>query len=291
MNIRIEPRSVRAGSASISGGPERVAVVMAAHNAERTIVQAVNSLLGGTFPCKVYVVDDASRIPVKQIPALSGRAGIEIIRLDRNVGPAAARNVALARILASGHEYVAVMDADDISHPARLEKQIAFLDANPSIALVGCWERIIEEYSGSVMSYFSLPCEHDEIRDHLYSKMGVPHPTWLMRARILSEVGHYSTTYRAAEDYELLRRIVARFKVANIPEFLLDYRLSSGGVSLSHRNRQLLDRLRIQLRYFAPLNWRAWAGVARTLALLALRTKRKVPGVVATPAAKVLQRA
>jgi hypothetical protein len=120
----------------------------------------------------------------------------------------------------------------------------------------------------------------------------VPHPTWMVRGSVLSQVGLYATAYRAAEDYELLRRITARFDVANLPEYLLDYRLSSGGISLRYRNRQLVDRLRIQLKYFAPLNWRAWAGVLRTLALLALRAKRKVPEAIgASVTIKSLQRA
>jgi hypothetical protein len=53
----------------------------------------------------------------------------------------------------------------------------------------------------------------------------------------------------------------------------------------------LLDRLRIQLRYFAPLNWRSWTGIARTLVLLLSRAKRKLPDSIVSPRQKIeLQR-
>ena len=50
--------------------------------------------------------------------------------------------------------------------------------------------------------------------------MCVSHPTWLVRSAAFLAVGLYSTSYRAAEDYELLRRIMTRFDVANLPEYL-----------------------------------------------------------------------
>src|SRR5215467_9925955 len=53
-------------------------------------------------------------------------------------------------------------------------------------------------------------------------------------------------------------------------DILVDYRISSGGISVSKRQRQLLDRLRLQIRYFAPLQWRCWTGVAKTLMLFAV---------------------
>jgi glycosyltransferase involved in cell wall biosynthesis len=291
MNIRIATAPAPREPDVDHDGPAPVAVVMAAYNAERTILQAVNSLLRGTFPCRIYIVDDCSQTPVADVLGTYDPEQIEIIRLARNLGPAAARNVALERILRNGHEFVAIMDADDVSHSHRLARQVAFLAAHPEIALVGCWERVIDEHTGNVVSHVALPCKPKAIRDCLFLKMCVSHPTWLMRTQVLSAVGLYSTTFRAAEDYELLRRIMTRFDVANVPEYLLDYRLSSGGISLRHRSRQLLDRMRIQARYFAPLNWRAWAGVLRTLALLVLRAKRRVPDSIGAPSGQdALQR-
>jgi glycosyltransferase involved in cell wall biosynthesis len=257
----------------------RVAVLMAAYNAERTILQAVNSLLQGTYPCRIYVVDDCSRIPVSQVLDACDPDRIEIIRLERNVGPSAARNEGLGRILHNGHEFIVIMDADDVSHPDRLAKQVAFLAANPGTALVGCWERIIDE-QGNVVSYVASPCDRQAIRNFLFFNLAINHPTWMVRADVFREVGGYLRSYFAAEDYEMLRRIARRFELGNVPEFLLDYRLSSGGISLRHRTRQLIDRLRVQLKYFEMLEWRAWAGVARTLTLLVLRVKRKRPKTI-----------
>jgi glycosyltransferase involved in cell wall biosynthesis len=256
----------------------RVAVLMAAYNAEQTLAQAVNSLLRGTYPCCIYIVDDASRTPVIETLGDYDRERIKLIRLDRNVGPAAARNKGLKHILRAGHEFVAIMDADDVSHPERLEKQVAFLSANPGIALVGCWERFIEEFSGDVVSYVDAPCDPRSIRNALFSNLCISHPTWLVRSEVFARVGGYVSSNYAAEDYELLRRIVARYDVACLPEYLLDYRLSSGGITLSNRTRQLVDRLWVQLGYFQPLRWRAWTGILRTFALLVLRIKRKRPG-------------
>ncbi len=270
--------------------PHSVAVLMAAYNAEKTLLQAVNSLIGGTYPCKIYIVDDCSRVPVADVIGAHDPAQIEIIRLPKNGGPGNARNAGLKRILENDHEFVAIMDADDISYPTRIEKQVAYLVANPRVGLVGCWERVIDE-QGEFVSYVALPCDPREIRNNLFVKMFVSHPTWMVRTSVLREVGGYSLKYYAAEDYELLRRIAARYDVANIPEYLIDYRISPGGMTASNRRRQLMDRLRIQLKYFEPLNRRAWIGIARTLALLAIPVKRKLPDTISPEQAKSLQTA
>ena len=261
---------------------------MAAYNAEKTIAQAINSLLHGNHPCKIYIVDDASRVPVSDVIRAQDASRVEIIRLDRNAGPAGARNAGLARILANGHEFVAIMDADDVSHPDRLLKQVAFLQRNPNIATCGCWERVIDEASQFV-SFASMPCDPAEIRNRLFIKMCVSHPALMARAAVFKEVGLYRQTYHAAEDYELVRRIAARHDVANVPEYLLDYRISLGGMSARHRPRQLFDRLRIQLEYFDPLKWQAWYGVARTAVQIVLPVKRRLPDTLDPARAKALQ--
>lgn len=251
---------------------------MAAYNAEKTIAQALDSLLHGSLPCKIYIVDDASRTPVSEV-VKPDPDRIEIIRLGRNAGPAGARNAGLARILANGHEYVAIMDADDISHPDRLAKQAAYLDTHANVAAVGCWERVIDE-KAEFISYAAMPCDPQRIRDTLFVKMCVSHPALMVRAGVFKAVGLYRQSYYAAEDYELVRRIAARYDVANLPEYLLEYRISSGGMSQRHRRRQLVDRLRIQLAYFDPFKWQAWYGVIRTSTQLIFPIKRKLPDTI-----------
>ena len=267
-----------------------VAVLMAAYNAEKTLLQAVNSLMGSTYPCKIYIVDDCSRVPVADVISPHDPARIEIIRLPKNGGPGNARNAGLKRILENDHEFVAIMDADDISYPDRIEKQVGYLAAHPHIGLVGCWERVVDD-KGSFISYVALPCDPQEIRNNLFVKMFVSHPTWMVRTSALREVGGYSLKYYAAEDYELLRRIAARYDVANIPEYLIDYRISPGGMTASNRRRQLMDRLRIQLKYFELFNRHAWIGIARTIALMLVPVKRKLPDTISDEAAKALRAA
>jgi len=113
----------------------RLAVLMPAYNAERHIGRAVQSVLDGTFPCDLYIVDDGSAIPVETILAPHPR--IRIVRLDPNRGICQARNAGLRAILSGAYEFVALLDADDINRPHRFATQIAFMDANPHIAVVG----------------------------------------------------------------------------------------------------------------------------------------------------------
>jgi glycosyltransferase involved in cell wall biosynthesis len=263
---------------------------MAAYNAEKTIVQAVNSVLHGTHPCKLYIVDDCSRTPVADVIRIADGVPIEIIRLEHNSGPSAARNAGLARILANGHDYVAIMDADDVSHPERLEKQVAFLSQHPDIAAVGCWERVVDENSQFV-SNAVMPCDPAVIRNQLFIKMCMSHPGLMVRTHVFKAIGLYRTTYFAAEDYELVRRIAARFDIGNVPECLLDYRVSLNGMSVRHRKRQLIDRLRIQIEYFDPFKWQAWYGVARTAAQILLGIKRKLPDTMDPARARANTRA
>ena len=108
------------------------------------------------------------------------------------------------------------------------------------------------------------------IRDALFVNNCTVHSSWMVRAQALREIGLYDPRYPLGEDYDLLRRIAARFECTNMPEYLVDYTISMSGLSMQKRRAQLLDRLRIQLKYFDPRRLSAWLGVARTLALFAV---------------------
>lgn len=247
--------------------PSDTAVIMAAHNAERTIRHAVESVLDGTLPCDVFIADDASRISVRDtLGSLADR--VTIIRLDKNVGPGGARNAALAPVLAGDYKYIAIMDADDISYPTRLATQRAYLESHPNVGVVGTWVRLFDEHTGETVYSLHRATDSDAIRKLMYFNVGLSHATAMVRADALRELGVYDPSFAAAEDYELMRRIGTRYDFANIPECLLSYRISPGGQSRGRRLRQLYDRLRTQLRYFEPLAWRAWAGVIKTMLVM-----------------------
>jgi glycosyltransferase involved in cell wall biosynthesis len=242
---------------------------MTAFNAEPTIRRALDSLARNREPFNLLIVDDCSRRPLAEFLDPVGE-GVEIIRPEKNLGVAGAKNFGLKRLLAKPYEFVAMMDADDISHPERLAKQAAFLEAHPDVALVGAWAHFFDENTHEVVYHFQPPCESRDIREALFLNSCIMHPTWMMRTQALRDCGLYSTGYPAAEDYELLRRLSKRFDLANLPEFLLEYSISMSGISMKNRRRQLFDRLRIQTKYFDSARAKAWLGVARTLAMFAM---------------------
>jgi glycosyltransferase involved in cell wall biosynthesis len=244
----------------------RVAVLMPAYNAEKFINRAVQSLGRSTFPCDVYIVDDGSQVPVAQV--LVENSGVHVLRLQKNCGIAHARNSGLRTILPLSYEFVACLDADDICYPDRIAKQVEYLDGHPEVAVVGTWGRHFEEKSGATISVVRTHADAALARKTMRLNMAVVNTSAMIRTNALRTVGLYSERYRAAEDYELFRRISARFAIANIPEILVDICISQGGISLKRRHRQLLERFKIQLNYFEPMEPGAWLGLARTFLLL-----------------------
>jgi len=249
----------------------KVAVLMAAYNAEQTLRAAVESVLASSIPCDLYIVDDCSRTPV--VDLIGSPPGVTHIRLSRNHGLAPALNIGLQHILPLGYEYIARMDADDISYPHRFATQAAFLDRHPEIGLIGSGARFIDDKTGAMLKHYVPPLDPEGIRKALFYNNCLIHSSWMIRAGVLPRTGPYSVDYPAAEDYEFLRRISPRVTVANVADYLIDYRISTGGISITKRRRQLLDRLRIQFKYGDPLEWRCWAGVAKTLMLFAIPRK------------------
>lgn len=263
------PPASAAAASQPGHGPEslgaaRVAVLMPAYNPGGIIHRALESVARGSYPCDIYVVDDASTPPVAE--TIGSRPRTHVIRLERNGGPAAARNAGLAAILSKSYDYVALLDSDDVAHPDRIATQVAFLDNHPEFGAVGAWARVIGE-TGETLYIARMPDNPDLFRKTLYYNAAIVNSTLMIRTDVLRAVGLYSQRYPVAEDYELLRRIAGKYAVTNIPYVLIDYRRSNDGVSLRRRRRQLFDRLRIQLKYFVPWSPHAWLGVGKTLLL------------------------
>ena len=90
----------------------------------------------------------------------------------------------------------------------------------------------------------------------------------MIRTDVLRKKGKYYDRFaQAAEDYELVRRLAQGHKVANLPDYLIDYTLSLKGISLSKRKTQLTNRLKIQWTYRCWTSPHFYAGILKTLAL------------------------
>lgn len=217
----------------MSGSP-RVTVLMPVRNGERYLGEALDSILGQTFrDFEFLVIDDGSTDRTGEILSKCGDERLRVVRHHSGVGVAATLNegLRLART-----EYVVRMDADDVSRPGRVEAQVLFMDRNPEVGICGTWIRFIGEEEGTVIRY---PGHPDAIRCLLLFNNALAHPAAIFRREMLeANAVAYDPGCLHAEDYDLWVRASRRFRLANIPRVLLDYRVHEGQVWSVHEREQ-----------------------------------------------------
>ena len=208
--------------------PPTVTVLMPYYNAEATLVECLNSILRQTVATfELLVVDDGSSDGSRQI-ILAKQSQDKRIRLlsPGRVGLVKALNLGLA---AAQTPLVARMDADDIMEPTRLEKQMAFMQLHPEIALVGCLVKIFPEVGmrdgfreyGRWQNRCITP---DDIADEIYWESPLAHPSVLFRKAQVEAIGGYRSG-DFPEDYELwLRMNQAGLRLAKVDKVLLAWR-------------------------------------------------------------------
>jgi glycosyltransferase involved in cell wall biosynthesis len=203
---------------------------MPAYNAERYAAAAVESILAQTFrDFEFLIVDDGSTDGTRAILERYAAADPRIRLVSRpNTGYVVALNEMLAR--ARG-EFIARMDSDDISMPTRLERQLAYLDANPDCVMVGSRVRIIDP-DGRPLTVMGDALTHEEIDAALMAARGqmVYHPSVVFRRGPLLAVGPYRLEYEPSEDMDIFLRLAEVGRVVNLAEPLLEYREHLGKV-------------------------------------------------------------
>jgi len=222
----------------------KISVVMALHNSEEYVEDAICSVLNQTFSnFELIIVNDASGDNslevVKKIAEKDHR--VVVIDLIKNIGVSNARNVALDK--AKG-EFIVIMDSDDVCKPDRLEVQIDFLEKNPDYGVCGSWMQILNE--NGEQEVWRSPTDHFDILAHQLFYNAIYNPTVMIRASILrgSNIS-YDTSYVVAEDYNLWYSLHKFCKFKNIPKVLLLYRKLNDGKSLSFnpRMRDMTNRV------------------------------------------------
>lgn len=220
----------------------QISVVLPVRNGEPYISDAVRSILNQT--CRDYeflLIDDGS---TDRTPDILEGFRQEDPRIRVLTGP----GQGLVSVLNYGisearGRYIARMDADDIAHPERFERQLAFLEANPRVSLVFTQMRMIDETGHLTGEVTHAPTQPEIIRAALVTgDCVVHHPTVLCRREILEKAGPYREAFARAEDLELWLRVIEHGEIAGIPDVLLDYRKHGGQVSRVHTVRQRFSR-------------------------------------------------
>jgi glycosyltransferase involved in cell wall biosynthesis len=214
----------------------KVSVLMAVYNGEAYLRNAIDSILHQTYSdFEFIIIDDGSTDNSFDILNTYREQDARInLHRQANRGLAASLNTGLD--LAHG-EYIARMDADDISMPQRLTLQTSFMDAHTDIGICGGAMKTIGNAPEQKIIY---PFDADAALCELLFKPPVAHPTVMIRKAVLDDHQlRYNPNITAAQDYELWSRVSRVTRITNVQDVLLGYRISDNQVTRTRRTEQI----------------------------------------------------
>ena len=227
-----------------------VSVLMPVFNAGRHLEPAVRSILNQDFSdFELVIIDDASTDGSDRVVESIDDPRIRVIRNEVNLGVVGALNRGLFRCRG---RFIARMDADDLAHPQRLAVQVAFMEANPDIALCGSDIHILCEFeTDRCTTSWVVPGGTDLLRFRMMFDNPFCHPTVMLRSAVLRNHGiDYRSDCPHAEDFDFWRRIAQVADIANLENKLLTYRIHAAQVSETHAATQSasVERVRHRVR-------------------------------------------
>ena len=222
----------------------KVSVVMASYNHEKYVGQAVRSVLDQTYQdFELVITDDCSTDHTAAEIARFTDPRIRLFRSPSNRGQFVATNHCLRE--ATG-EYIAVLNSDDVFLPAKLERQVRFLDEHPDVAAVFCQARIIDEQSRTVQGKKTFLCENRSRAEWLnrffHKDNRLCHPSVLMRRQCHETVGAYNECYAQLADYDLWIRLCLQYEIYILPEELVGFRVLPENANMSGRRPDSIKR-------------------------------------------------
>ena len=198
----------------------KVSVLLPVYNVAPYIRETIASITSQTFvDFELIIVDDLSTDATAAIVASILDDRIILIRNTQNLGRAGSDNAGLEAVRG---RYIAKMDGDDICHPERLARQVAYLDSHPEINVVGSWmqnlgaSNYLNRYpvtptAAQVLTLFTLPIGNSSL---------------MLRTGLFREGGmQYDAALRQTEDYDFFARYVRELRAVALPEALIRYRV------------------------------------------------------------------
>ncbi|MEO8707183.1 MAG: glycosyltransferase, partial [Kofleriaceae bacterium] len=211
--------------------------------------EAVESVLAQTLTdLELVIVEDPSEVRGTEMIADLRDPRIRHIVNATRTSLVDQRNQGLH---AARGELVALLDADDIAVPARLQKQVEYLRRHPDVDVLGS-QLFIIDHQGTQVGMRSYPLSHELIVQTMSSYNALAQPSVMARKQVLLDAGGYQyRTYPVNEDYELWSRLLARgVRFANHSETLLRYRHHPLGTKTKMLHRMLRATLDVKAQFW-----------------------------------------
>jgi O-antigen biosynthesis protein len=213
----------------------QISVVMSVYNGAPYLEEAINSILQQTYAnFEFIIVNDASTDKTSEILRKFDDCRLRVLTNPENLGLTKSLNLGLN---AARGQYIARMDADDLSLPHRLEKQLEFLEKNSEYSLVGSSYYQIDE-AGSIKSLIRVLTDDRDLRTGLLQQNWFGHGSVMMRKAAVVQAGGYDESFTYAQDYDLWLRLAKQHKIANLEEPLYCWRATASCISRSKNKKQ-----------------------------------------------------
>ena len=202
-----------------------VSIIIPVYNSEKYLSSCLLSMVNQTYKkIEIICIENGSNDNSYNILKTFSKnyKNIKVINLKKpSLSNALNKGIKLSK-----GEFIARMDADDISHPKRIEKQIKFLKKRKDVSIVGTDINLIDE-NGNFLKKIKYPNKFKDLKKKLEIDSFVAHPSVMMRKKIFSKLKGYRYQFCPAEDYDLWLRALHYYKIENMGQTLLNYRQHS----------------------------------------------------------------
>ncbi len=213
----------------------QVSILMPAYNAERYLAETIDSILAQTYQnFELLIIDDGSKDNTLAIAK-------SYAKKDQRIKVISQANSGVSNTLNRGielieNEWICRMDADDLMMPNRIERQLAFIQEHPDIAVASSFIYNIDEHGRIIAQYQSKFTTKAVVDEYVRTNQMINfhHPAVIMRKSIIQAVGGYRGQFLVAQDCDLWNRVVEQgYTVLVQPEYLVKYRIHSSSVSIA----------------------------------------------------------
>lgn len=229
-----------------------VSILLPVFNGEKHLEEAITSIIQQSYTnFELLIIDDGSTDKTLHIIKNFNDNRIKLYQNRLNIGLINTLNYGLR--FCKG-EFIARMDADDISSKYRIEKQVELFCVNKTIDICGTNFNLIDD-KGFNLNIIRHPQSHQSIKFNFIYHSVINHPSVMFRRKVYDENNNnfYNIAYKYVEDLELWLRLVFNYKFYNINENLFNYRIHTSQVSNCNQIIQTELSNRIKYEYILKL--------------------------------------